>query len=523
MSIKRILASILMLGAPSAFAQESAPKDGGTAVFAIPGDPSTLLRNLSSLPVDGAVGCIMSQALMESDREGNPVPLLAKSVDVSPDAKTYRFTLQDATWHDGKPLTSEDVRFTLKEVSGKNNAIFRRALAVIESIETPSDKEVVITLKQPYGPLLSSLTCIQGTGILPAHVFAGTDVASNPAAQQPIGTGPFMFKEWVRGSHLTMVRNPNYWEPGKPHLDELIAQIIPTSAGRAQALLSGSIDRIPWMAMEISNYPLIESNPNTELMPTFLPPGMNWIFFNLEREPLSDKRVRQALLMATDRDYIRQAAFSNIGDVGTMPFPASLAWAADESIDYRTMYPFDVERANALLDEAGIARGADGTRFSINFVYRNNFGGGAETAAALRSMWQKVGVELNILSLEAAPSTQRVYMDADFDLFFTGYSSQGHPALGIARAFNTASIGLPNGNAARYSNPTVDALFEEAERAPTQEQSGEIYRQIQRILAEDLPVLSITEQKHFDAQSTSLKGLENEYNHAHWRNAWLDR
>jgi peptide/nickel transport system substrate-binding protein len=327
----------------------------------------------------------------------------------------------------------------------------------------------------------------------------------------------------VRGSHLTMVKNPDYWEAGKPHLDELIAQVIPTSAGRAQALLSGGIDRIPWMGMEISNYPLIENNPNTELLPTFLPPGMNWIFFNVEREPLNDKRVRQALTMATDRDYIRQAAFSNIGDVGTMPFPAGLTWAADPGIDYRTMYPFDVERANALLDEAGIKRDAKGKRFSIDFVYRNNFGGGAETAAALRNMWQKVGVDLNIMSLEAAASIQRVYIDADFDAFFTGYSSQGDPALGISRAFNTPSIGLPNGNAARYSNPEVDQLFADAVLAPTREAAGDIYKKIQRILAEDLPVISVTEQKHFDAQSKTLKGLEHEYNHATWRNAWLNR
>jgi peptide/nickel transport system substrate-binding protein len=366
---------------------------------------------------------------------------------------------------------------------------------------------------------------MQGAGIVPSHIFAdaGVDVPDNPAATAPIGTGPYRFVEWVRGSHVRMERNPDYWEEGRPYLDELIAQVIPTAPGRAQALLSGQIDRIPWPAMDVSTYPLIEANPSTELFPPSMPPGLNWMFLNVERAPLNDKRVRQALFMALDRDYIREAAYRNIANLGLMPFPARLTWVADESIDYREMYPFDVERANALLDEAGLPRGPDGTRFKVSFIYRNNFGGGAETAAAVRSMWGDVGVDVEILAMEAAASTQKVYVDGDFDVFFASYNSQGDPALGLARAFQTDSIGIPNGNAARYSNPEVDALFDAAVRAPSREESAEIYRQIQRILAEELPALTIVEQVNYDALATDLEGLEGDYHHAHWRNAWLNR
>src|SRR5262245_42271612 len=99
---------LLLATALAAFAQNAEPKRGGTVVFAIPSDPSSLLRNISSLPVDGTIACIASQGLMEINVNAQPVPLLAKSVDVSPDGKTYTFVLQDAKWHDGKPLTSED-------------------------------------------------------------------------------------------------------------------------------------------------------------------------------------------------------------------------------------------------------------------------------------------------------------------------------------------------------------------------------------------------------------------------------
>lgn len=515
--------TILMALSQGAFAQDDAPRAGGTAVLAIPADPSIMLRNVSTRTVDGAMACIVYQGLMESDAEGNPVPLLAKEVETSPDAKTYTFHLHEANWHDGQRFTSEDVRFTLEEVSARYSAVFSRMAELIEAIDTPDDRTVIIRLKSPVGPLLNSLTCLQGTGILPAHIFQGTDVLSNPAAQQPVGTGAFKMSEWVRGSHLRFVKNEDYWEDGKPHLDEVVAQIIPTSAGRTQALLSGDVDRIAWMGMEVSNYPLIEANPQTALAEANMPPAANYIFLNTERPLISDKRVRQALFMALDRDYIRQAAFRNVGEVGTMPFPAGIAWAADESVDYRTMYPFDPERAGALLDEAGHPRGADGTRFRIDLVYNSAFNGGNEIAASLRNMWGAIGVDLNITSLEPAAASQRVYMDGDFDVFFIGYSSQGDPALGVSSTYHSNAIGLLSGNASRYANPAIDALFDEGLVAPTLEDRAAIYKEIQRVLADELPVLTLTEQQHFDAQSVDLKGMENEFNHAHWRDAWLDR
>jgi peptide/nickel transport system substrate-binding protein len=512
---------LLVVG--GAQAQDGEPTRGGTAVFAIPSDPSLLMRNASSQTVDGALACIVYEGLMGSDVSSRPIPRLAESVEVSEDGKTYTFKLRHALWHDGEPLTSEDVRFTLEEVSAEHSAIFGRVVPFIAAVETPAPDTVVIQLNEPYSPLLNSLTCLQGTGIVPAHVFAGSDLLSNPAMASPVGTGPFRMTEWVRGSHLTMERFPDYWDEGLPYLDGLIAQIIPTSAGRVQALLSGQIDRIAEMGMDVASYPLIEGNPDTELMVNHEPPGATMVFLNLEREPFDDVRVRRALFMAMDREYIADVAFGNAGNVGLMPFPAGIEWAANPNIDYPTMYPFDVEQANALLDEAGLAPDANGVRFTLDLVYQATFPGGGEISAALDNMWGAVGVDVNVSALESGAATQRVYIDGDFDGYFVNYSSMGDPALGVARTFVSTSIGVPNGNASRYSNPEIDAMFAAAVRTASQEESGAIYREIQTILAEDLPVLTFVSKTTYDAQRIDLMGMDNEYNHATWREAWLDR
>jgi peptide/nickel transport system substrate-binding protein len=507
----------------TAAAQGAEPIRGGTAVFAIPEDPPNLLRNASSQTVVGAMGCILYQGLMGSDVNGDPVPLLARSVDISEDATVYTFELQDALWHDGEPVTSEDVRFTLEEVSSVHSAVFGRVAPFIQAIETPSPSTVVIRLNEPFGPMLNSLTCLQGAGIVPAHVFAGTDILTNPALSQPVGTGPYRLTEWVRGSHLTMERFPGYWEEGLPHLDRLIAQVIPTSSGRIQALMSGDIDRIAEIGMDVSAYPLVEQNPDTELMLNHEPPGYTMVFFNLDREPFDNRQVRQALFMAMDREYIVEAAFGDAGQVGRMPFPAAIEWAADPSIDYPTMYPYDVDRANALLDEAGFPRDASGVRFTVDLIYQATFPGGGEIAASLDNMWEAVGVEVTTTALESGTARQRVYSEADFDVYFVNYNSMGDPALGVAPTFVSTAIGVPSGNASRYVNPEIDELFAAAVRAPSREEGGEIYRRIQRILAEDLPVLTFASKHTYDAQRVDLEGMENEFNHATWRHAWLDR
>ena len=357
---------------------------------------------------------------------------------------------------------------------------------------------------------------------MPAHVYRGTDVLQNPATTaQPVGTGAFKLVEWKRGDYLKLVRNPAYWRSGEPYLDAIVAKIIPQSSSRTQALLAGEVDFIPGYYFAPSDDILVAANPDLKLVQAGFAPSSDLAFLNVTRKPLDDKRVRQALMLATDREYLLKTAWFGRGHVGIMPFNSQVKWSANPDIDFTRMYPYDVARANALLDEAGHPRGADGMRFSIRLVYPSDAPDRAQVAVALKSMWRQAGVDLVIDAIERAAQVKRVFQDRDFDVTLQGYTTYGDPALGVARTFVTSSIGRPFGNPSGYSNPEVDTLFQQAENATTVQDRGAIYRKVQTILATDMPVLMLHEGVTLDAASRRVEGVWGGQGYGLWHSAWL--
>src|SRR5262245_22998534 len=180
------LIATLLTGAVEA----QTPKSGGTAIMVLGTDPLSLSPSTTNSVPDVAVGCLIYDALVRFKEGFEIVPGLAKSWTISPDGRTYGFELQPANWHDGKPVTSEDVKFTLEEVSSKYGPRFNTAGKFIEQIETPSPSQVVIKLKQPFGPFLFSLACEQNAAILPAHILRGADILKHEAIlTKPVGNG----------------------------------------------------------------------------------------------------------------------------------------------------------------------------------------------------------------------------------------------------------------------------------------------------------------------------------------------
>lgn len=460
--------AVLTLGllVADANAQTSvSPKRGGTAVFALGSEPTSLNRNTGSNNTDGLVACMVYQGLTRVAGNGEVLPFLAESWTVSEDGLAYTFRLNKATWHDGKPFTSEDVKFSILEVSKKYSSVFAGAGKVIDTIETPAADIAVFRLREAYGPFLRSLSCTQGAGILPVHLLRGTDVLKSPVLlSAPIGTGPFMFKEWKRGDYIRLVRNPNYWEQGKPLLDEVVAKIIPNATSRTQALLTGELDYISYYQLSINDYAVIRASTKLALTPGTNPPSIDFLAINVGKRPFTDRRVRQALMFATDREFLLRVAYQGIGSIGTMPFTNRLTWAADPSVDYRKLYPFDVKRANELLDEAGLTRGADGIRFKASIVYPTDDPAGNMVATVLKSMWREAGIDVVIEPQDRVLAIKKVFADKEHDAAYLSYTSFGDPALGVARAFVTSSIGQTMGNAAGYSNPEVDKIFDQASK-----------------------------------------------------------
>src|SRR5690606_35419066 len=235
-SLSLLLVTLLVAGS---LAGAQAPRRGGTLVVALGADPEHLNPALTTSYPAAAVGASLYSALIWLDETGRPQPELAESWEISADGRTYTFHLRrDARWHDGRPLTSADVKYTMENLLGPYHGRFRNAYDQLEGIDTPDDHTVVLRLREPYAPLMTLLTVFDAP-ILPKHIYEGTDPLNNPANfNNPIGSGPFVFREWVRGDRVVLERNPDYFdEPA--YLDRLIYRIIPDDLSRSVALEVG--------------------------------------------------------------------------------------------------------------------------------------------------------------------------------------------------------------------------------------------------------------------------------------------
>ncbi len=504
-------------------AQET-PKRGGTAIFSIGQDPQGVNPDTSVNPPDRLIGCTTYEGLVNISPDYKILPLLVKSWAVTADGLTYTFELKDVDWHDGKKLTAEDVKYTLLEVATKYSPVFAPSGRAIESIDASVPTRVVVKLKQPFGPFMISLTCTQGAAILPSHLLKGTDPLKNKVSlDSPVGTGSFKLAEWKRGDFVRMTRNEKYHQPGKPYLDAVIAKVIPTVAGRLNALQAGEIDLHQYFpGHEIE---AVQKDPKLKIERSDASPGINLLAMNVNRKPFDDVRVRRGLFMAVDRDYIFKNAFFSVGGVGLKPYTSDIPWAANPDIDFSKMYPYDIAKANAMLDETDFKRGADGKRGTVHIaVFATQYPEFQQAALAIKSMWQAIGVDVVMDALEDTNLIKTVYVDRNFDIMIHSGLSFSDPALGLARAFVTSSIGKPFGNPTGYSNPEVDKLFEDGERGTDFDERGKFYKQAQVILARDLPAPMLRQFFNIDGASKRLKGLWGKaQGNGTWSDAWLDQ
>ena len=504
-----VLVALAVAGCGTSSGTSSNIQLGGTVVIGVPNDANVSNPDISSDYPDAAVGCNIYEGLTVSRLDGNVDPLLAKSWTVSADGLTFTFHLVTATWHDGKPFTSADVVYTYTQVAPQYSAVFTSTAGVLSSVSATDDHTVVMTLSHPYGPFLSALACDSGAAILPKHLFENTDITKNPASlQHPVGTGPFMISDWVSGDHITVVKNPHYWVSGQPYLDKLIYQIIPSASSMVLALQSGGVQYLDPDQISQTDYPTIKSNPNLQLNSDLFPASDDLLFFNVTgKRPTANKDVRHALAMAIDRNFLLKSLYSGVGNVGVEAIDTRLKWAVDSKVNYSTLYPFDVAKANSILDSAGFPKGANGIRFTIDYVVSASHPPYVSAGQAMKQWFEQIGVTLKLETLDDQATTTRVFTDRNFDMTIQGYTTHNDPALGIVREFTTSRIGKAFGNPSGYSNPQVDQLAAQGGAQATNAARVTYYNQMQEIIADDLPVMLILERIDFDASSKKLQGI----------------
>jgi peptide/nickel transport system substrate-binding protein len=248
------------------------------------------------------------------------------------------------------------------------------------------------------------------------------------------------------------------------------------------------------------------------------------MIFNVRKPPFDNVKVRQALFTATDREFIKRVVYQNLGTVMKSAIDTNLSWAYDPAIDLAKMYPFNLQRAAAMLDEAGVKAGADGKRFDVHLVYDSNDPSNGALAQVLQSTWGKIGVKVIFEGSTRNVELKQVYTDWNLDATLQAYSTSGDPALGVARLYVSSAIKkAPFVNASGYSNPEIDKLFDDGANATSLNDRGEAYKKAQVILARDLPVFPMWQTALINVASKKVKVPGSwSTGYDYWEEVWLE-
>jgi peptide/nickel transport system substrate-binding protein len=467
---------------------QPAPQRGGTLTWIIPQEPAAFVPLTTSAGGSTELGPKVIEGLLAYDRELKPVAQLATAWNVSADGLRYTFTLRKGVkWHDGQPFTSADAAYsiaTLKTVHPRGRVTF----ANVGGIDTPDDSTLVLRLEKPAPYLLTALSASESP-IVPRHLYEGKDVATNPRNNSPVGTGPFIFKEWVRGSHVRLERNPDYWDAPKPYLDAAVARFIPEAAARAAALESGEA-QLANKAISLSDIDRFEKLKNVAVDVTPWPyvGDHQQIYFNFDSEPFRKREVRQAVAQSLNIDVFARTVWYGRGVVSASPIGKTLTRFHDDAIRH---YPYDVKAAEAALDAAGYPRKADGKRFKVRLLY-NPFQD-RRAAEFVRQALLRVGLDAELESLDFATYVTRVYTDRAFDITLENLTNMFDPTIGVQRVFwsRNFKIGLPFSNASHYQNPEVDRLLEAAAVEPDEARRRQLFGEFQRVVREDVASIEL--------------------------------
>lgn len=484
---------------------------GGTLVLWMQAPPNTFLPYYSLGDYARYPGYLIFDTLFAAYPDGSFKPRLAESVDISEDGLTYTYTLNaSARWHDGYPVTADDVAFTIKllahpDYSGSNASdvmpiagakeYHEGKVGDIAGVEVVDDHTIRITLEEPFAPFEEML----GTRIyiLPKHLLKDippAELDKSEFSMNPVGSGPFKFAEYRQGEFIRLERFSDY-HLGKPYLDKVVIRIMDPEVA-VVALMTEEVDAsfLAGIApIPPESVPDLKKNPDIHVN-IFDSDAFYMICINLQKEPLSDPRFRKALSLAIDRQALVDAVERGYGAPAYGPLPATNPFHNPElSPD-----PYDPDQAKALLAEVGWT----GDRVLIYGT--PNDPRRRKIATIVQQYLQEVGIETQIEVLDF-PTLMAKANEGAFDIWNIGWSSGGfqHPHYTLFYTLHSSQW-PPMWNFSRYRNPQVDALIEEGARTTDRDRALEIYREIQEIIAQDRPYLYLYHRQEISAQRTRV-------------------
>ena len=487
-----------------------AAKDGGTLVMLVQPEPPSLASYLSTSGPIGLVAPKIYEGLLDYDADLQAVPSLAESYDVSEDGKTVTFNLQKGVkWHDGEDFTSEDVQFTVMELLSKIHPRGPNSFREVESIDTPDDHTAVFNLANPAPYMMRALSGYESP-MVPKHLLEGEDYRSADLVNNPVGTGPFKFVEWKKGQYIRLDKNEDYWREGLPKLDRVVGRFIPDASTRTAAMENGEVHYGAYGA--IPNVDVVRLREmdsigvTTDGYAMINPVAL--IEFNTTKPPFDKPKVRQAVSMILDRQFLIDNIWFGYGKPATSALSSSFA-ATGLYAEGLPNYPGepDLDAARALLDEAGLTVDEDGERASITLDLIPYGEDWRRAGEYMKQALGDVGIDVELRYEDVPTWLKRIYADYDFTMNVNYFYQLPDPVLGVHRHYGTDQIrqGTHFVNSSRYSNEALDELLAKGGQEPDATKRAEMYGEIQKILANDMPVANLFEMKFLTVFDSSLK------------------
>jgi peptide/nickel transport system substrate-binding protein len=487
------------------------PKEPGTPVYGDSlvegsiGEPSTLIPILASDSASHSVASLIYNGLVKYDKNLNLTGDLADHWKVSPDGLTITFYLRKGVkWHDGYEFTSRDLLYTYKTIiNPKTPTAYAEDFLQVKKAEAPDPYTFKVVYAKPFAPALASW----GTNILPAHLLEGKDITKSALARNPVGTGPYRFKEWTPGQRVVLESFHEYFE-GRPYVDRRIFRIIPDTSTMYMELKAGGLDMMSLTPVQYKR----QTNSREFLERfnkfTYPVPSYTYLGYNLKNPLFVDKRVRQAITCAIKKDELVQGVLFGLGQAGHTPFQPG-TWANNPALQ---PFPYDPARAEKLLAEAGWHKGSDGLLLKngkpFSFTIFTNQGNEQriKTAQIVQYRLKKIGIDVKIRVLEWASLLTNYIDTRNFDVVLMGWSiSQDPDQYDI---WHSSKTGPKELNFISYKNPEIDRLLEEGRGTFDKEKRKKCYFRMQEIIAEEQPYTFLYVPAALPVISSRFRGIE---------------
>jgi peptide/nickel transport system substrate-binding protein len=477
------------------------PKD--VLVVALNSDPLYLNPVIASEGTSQQVNAFIFNALLKFNEHLELVGDLAESWKSSKDEKTWTFTLKkNITWHDGAPFTAEDVAFTFDRLFDPAINTYNRGLFMVEGkkpdIKVIDPCTIQFCLPRPFAPFVSNLALMP---IIPLHLLKGKDLNHSEFNWHPIGTGPFMFKEWKASERLYLVANPHYF-CGAPLLKGVSMPIIPSAESRRIALMTDTVDT---STLSTEDMRAVKTMKNIQVF-QWQQYDYDYLGFDLTKALFQDINVRKAINYAIDKDTIVKAVLQGTGKVATGPIPIA-SWAYSDDVE---KYSYNPEKARSLLISSGWSPGKDrvmtrqGKKLEFEIRYRSGNPAAEKASVIMQAYLMEAGIKVNLRATEFSAllnscnpgQFEAVILDwienCDPDNFTEWHSSQ---------------MGDKGMNYMSYQNPKVDRILEEARSLSDRAKRKKLYSELQQIVVNDAPYVFLWNPDYVVAVNRRVHGL----------------